>query len=384
VQRNRASRKQAIVLLEKLDAAKQANAEDLFLLVQLYEAVGDQAKARARMLDLLSQGDEPRYLAYCARQLVDRGEVVAARPLIAKLAKLDPQAFSTIELEARALKAENNDRELKTRLQQWLKDHKVDAGRIAGLLEALGHLAEAEELYRKDRESRRPESKLALAAFLGRHGRLADALDECEGALGDCRPEAVAQTSVAILYSGPAGPGDLDRVERLLKALPPQEASQPARLEALAALRNLQGRYDDAEALYRKVLETDTDNLTALNNLAWLLALHSGKPGEALDLVQRAVDAAGELPKLLKTRGVIYLLLDKSALAIADLQEVVAAAPSGSAYFHLARAHHLAHEDRMAKDDWSKAQKLGLASEALHPLERGAYQDLANQLKNVR
>ena len=51
----------------------------------------------------------------------------------------------------------------------------------------------------------------------------------------------------------------------------------------LAAIYCRQGRYDEAEALFRSVLRDDPGNVEALNNLAWELALREpGEPREVL------------------------------------------------------------------------------------------------------
>jgi cellulose synthase operon protein C len=50
----------------------------------------------------------------------------------------------------------------------------------------------------------------------------------------------------------------------------------------LAHVKNLQGRYDEAETLYRQAVEKNPRDTTALNNLAYLLALRGGRADEAL------------------------------------------------------------------------------------------------------
>ena len=74
-------------------------------------------------------------------------------------------------------------------------------------------------------------------------------------------------------------------------------------LSRLASLRNQQGRYAEAEALYRQVLQGDGRNLTVLNNLAFLLTFENGKTAEAMTLINRAIEFAGSLPELLDTRA---------------------------------------------------------------------------------
>ena len=71
----------------------------------------------------------------------------------------------------------------------------------------------------------------------------------------------------------------------------------------LADLRTLQGNYPEAEAIYRRSLGANRDNVEALNNLAWQVALREGSPQEALKLVDRALEIAGPEPDLAGHQG---------------------------------------------------------------------------------
>src|SRR5262249_47253923 len=90
----------------------------------------------------------------------------------------------------------------------------------------------------------------------------------------------------------------------------------------LAALRTRQGRYGDAEAVYRQVLGREPRNTAALNNRSCLLALR-GRADEALTLVGRALAVEGPVPFLLDTRALAYLGKKRSDRAVKDLEEAV-------------------------------------------------------------
>src|SRR5207253_1285205 len=69
-QKTLAHKRQAIEILEGL-TRRQPQAEDQFLLAQLYESLGNWRQAREQMLGLLArQGDNPRYLAHFANSLL--------------------------------------------------------------------------------------------------------------------------------------------------------------------------------------------------------------------------------------------------------------------------------------------------------------------------
>jgi tetratricopeptide (TPR) repeat protein len=141
-------------------------------------------------------------------------------------------------------------------------------------------------------------------------------------------------------------------------------------------LRDVQGKYDEAETLYRESLKKDTAYVPSLNELAWLLALRGQQLDEARELIDRAIELAGPQPSLLDTRAVIELALGQPAKALADLQAVIDMQPAADRYFHLALAHRKLGHTVEAAESLKKAEEMQLRPETLHPLERPAYADL--------
>lgn len=394
---DRQERRQAIPLLERLVEGKTATPEDQFLLAQLYEATGDWPNARKTLLKLLSQpqGDSPRNVAHFALSLVRHEEPQEAQAWLDRLDQRKQGAGAPLPREARAeateakarlLKARGRGREAIEFLTAYAGEEGVSPAAVAGLLESLQEPEAAERLFRRyaeDGKAKRPEAVLTLAQFLGRRQRVTEALDLCEGAWRTCPPAAVAQACLYVLSAGPVTPPQLARVEGWLRAAPkgPQSA---AVLAALAHVESLRGNYAESEAAYRKAIADNAGDprarAMALNNLAFLLALRGGDGPTALDLVQRACKLGGPRPGFLDTRAVVRLAMGDSRQAVKDLEEAVAAAPSASAYFHLARAHAEAQDRQAARRAWAQAKALGLGPAALHPLERTAYDRLASQL----
>jgi tetratricopeptide (TPR) repeat protein len=393
----RHERRQAIPILEKLIDGKAAMPEDQFLLAQLYEGQGDWGRASKAMLKLLSQpqGEAPRYLAHFALGLTRRGELDEAQAWLDKLEKRERGAGAPLpedvrakvtEAKARLLKARGQGREAAALLTAYAEEDRGRAAAVAALLEGLQEPEAAERLYRRYAEGgrdKRPESVLVLAQFLARRQRVPEALDLCEGAWRTCPPAAVAQACLFVVSQGSADVGQLARVERWLRAAEkgPQSAAVAA---ALAHVQNLQGRYDEAEATYRKAIAANARDprarAMALNNLAFLLTLRGGDGPTALDLVQRACQAGGPRPGFLDTRAVVRLKMGDSRQAIKDLDDAVAVAPSASVFFHLAQARDQAHDQSGARRAWEQAKALGLKASNLHPLERTAYDQLARQM----
>ncbi len=145
-------------------------------------------------------------------------------------------------------------------------------------------------------------------------------------------------------------------------------------------MRRLQGRHEDAIALLRQAAEHDKSDSVVRNNLAWLLALQ-GNADEALAAVADAMALRGEEASLLDTRAVAYIAKGKHRLAVKDLEQAVAEAPTASRYFHLARARFGAGNVAAARDALQRGRNLGLAESSIDPLERGEYRQLLAQLE---
>src|SRR5207302_1233544 len=116
-----------------------------------------------------------------------------------------------------------------------------------------------------------------------------------------------------------------------------------------------------------------------MNNLAYLLAYRAEKTAEAMSLINRAIDLAGQVPDLLDTRALIYMKLGTPQRALNDLDNAIQDAPSASLYFHRAQAQRLS--DRIgAIASLKKARELKLDRGSLHALEQPAYDDLLKSL----
>jgi tetratricopeptide (TPR) repeat protein len=351
-------RARAVALLEGLNVRQVLAPDDRLFLAQLYETNRNWPKAREELRNLAAAyAKNPRYLVSYIRSLLRQKEVEEALNSIARLEQLESLyrvgqgGFGSLELRAQAL-------------------------------EARGQGDKAIDLLKAQMEKNiSPDRLLILVGYLARQKRIAEALDFCERAWPVGSPEAVGAASVAVLRSAQPTDDQVTRVERWLLEAKEKNSKAASLLLQLGDLYDLRGRYDEAAKLYRQVLEQEPDNLVALNNLAWLLAHRSGSGGEALVLINRALDAHGPKPALLDTRAMVYLALGQSDRAIADLQEATSDTPSASRYFHLARAHQLANNRKAALEALGKAKSSGLELHLLHPVERVAYRKMLDELE---
>jgi tetratricopeptide (TPR) repeat protein len=354
------------------------------------------------MMTLLAspEGKNPAYHAYYARHLLQRDDVAAAEDQLVKLEQALPDAPLTREIKARVRQAKGRDDEAIAVVREYAQGKDADLAGAALLLESLGqkrnpkgiYTAEAEALYRKYvAQSDKPERFLTLAGFLGRKHAVAEALSCCENALRHkVNPEAVAQVMTSVLREAPSEEKEHGlRVEKILKDMLANTPESISLLICLADLYDLRKRFAEAEVWYRQVLLKESENLVALNNLAWLLAFQqSPAREEALVLANKAIDLVGPSPELLDTRGVIYLMLGQGDRGLKDLEEAIAQSPSPNCAFHLARALAAANKLRDVSQIREEASKRGFDVNQLHPLEKSSLSaadlSLANELSRTK
>jgi tetratricopeptide (TPR) repeat protein len=375
-----AHRREAIGLLEGLPAPSPGAR---FVLARLYQKDGRWPRARVQLLGLLAEdGNNPAYLDYMIRGLLHNKEAAEAQPYMDRLAKLIEPTFAVTDLRARVLHANGQKEEARRLVQQFAGGAGARLDRAARLLEDLDHPAEAEKLYRAHAaDAKQPENVLELALYLGRHKRLAEALDICAVAWTRCRPEAVANASVTVVRAGGATAAQAQQVESWLKAALRRAPQAQGVAMLLAELYEQQGEWDRAMAVYRDVLRPNGRSIVALNNLAYLQALRGGDVDEALRLADRAIELAGPLDELLDTRALVHLKKGQAVQAVKDLQQAMAQARRPVQYFHLAQAQRQAGNRVAAAEAWRQVTRARLSAEAVHALERPAFLQLTEELK---
>lgn len=175
------------------------------------------------------------------------------------------------------------------------------------------------------------------------------------------------------------------RVEKLLVDASKQHPEAIGLTRELAELREMQGNYKEAARLYRQIVSdpkaAPIQKAAAANNLAYLLSVHDNNGDEALPLAEQAIGYFGPTAELLDTRGVAHLARKDFELAIRDLSEAVEDRPNGLKFFHLAWAHHLAGDDKQAKEALDQGDAGGLKDDDISPLERDRLLELRNALK---
>ncbi len=374
---------------------------DRFMLAKLYTQLGERKKVRTTMLELLTTSERSplqlAYLTFFTTWLTDLQDYTEAAIWQTKLEQLQPDAPRTAELQIRILAGKKNLPAAKAALQKLADKPNAQLGAIAQLAERVGLLTEAEEYYKKfevANQAKRPEVVLARAEFYGRNNRLKEAMEICDRAWENCSPLVVAQASISILASGE--PGEIrESIVRVTKKI--DEATQTKGIpkaavqSQMAFLRNLAGDYDGAITIFQSQASADQPGVPgkqaralALNNLAYLMAVHRRQHDDALAQIKVARGLIGDNADLLDTQALVLMHRGTKAdyeEARPLLEGIVAAAPSGVAYFHLALLEKKQNKKAEKLIAWQDANRLLLKASDLHPMERRDYEAMKSELK---
>jgi tetratricopeptide (TPR) repeat protein len=396
----------AIAVLEELLPTGLADQDDRYLLARLYGGRGEWPKAREQYRAIVVQPELKRdaaalnrhtnYLGQYADELLkraqtdaDQEELIEAQDLIDKLKLLRPESADVLALQARLYKAKNEVSKAIELIETAGNRPNLPADtvqKLAAVAEEIGQVDLAERLLKQlAARPDRAEDRLPLIRFLARTGRTGAALDLFEPLWKSAKnPEALVPALLDVLLGEKikAEPAQIDRAAGWLQKTLEQRPNSSIAMLGLGNLRERQGKFPEAEALYRRDIEQGGgDKMVSLNNLAWLIALRDGKLSRtALDLINRAIDRRGPLPELLDTRGVVYLKGGDARRAIEDLKQSVAGAPTAAKYFHLAEAYLADNRKDEGRQSLEKARAAGLTTESLHALEIPSYRQVLEVL----
>jgi cellulose synthase operon protein C len=408
-------REQAIKVLESAVEKNLANAEDRCQLAALEEMNGHWPKALNGYRDLILRTKSARdletlshrhiYLARFASSLLrhhragDDQDLAEAQSLVDDLKQLQPDTLLTLNLQAEVYKARNQRDKAADLIQTAAKRADlapIVVGNLASLAEKLDRPDIAEPLYHRYADLvKSRDGAIALALFLGRIGRVKDALTTCAPLWANPQDVMeVAQVCMKLITASndPLDQVHVDRVGVWLEQAVKQKSDSTFLLAALGNCRERQSRYDDAKTLYERVIKQSPRNAVenkmianSYNNLAWLLTLTGDRGKDALVYINHAIQLEGTLPDYLDTRGIIYLNLKRTQEAINDLEIAVKADASPSRLFHLAQAYLQANNKEKAKQYWKDAMDKKLDQNrfgpgGLHPLEQDAYQKVRGEL----
>jgi tetratricopeptide (TPR) repeat protein len=376
-----AQRSEAIRLFESLSPLAATTPPLMqLLLARLYEAEGQWPRARA-CLNALAQAEEknPAVLRAAVWPLLRHGEVEEAGRLVEQLG--EDQSPEATELRVRVLYACGKKEEALRLLDKYRADREERLPSVALVLESLGENEAAEKLLRRlAANPKQPGGLLLLAGHLARRKQTEAALRLCEQAWGRAQDETVAIMSLNVLRLCPVTDEQKHKTTEKIRAALERNRNALGLLLPLAELESKAGRYEQAMALYRRMLKVQPRNEMALNNLAFLLTLKEGKYEEALKLIEDLLEAVGPVAEALDTRGLIHLGAGRAEQAIRDFQAALRQDPAALKCFHLAQGQNAAGDRLAARAALVRARGKGLKEEAVPLLERPAFRALSKEL----
>ena len=378
-------RGEAVKILERLDAANLLDANEQFLLAQLYLGQHEEQKYQDEMFRLLNlKTRNPQHLAHFVNYWIGHNQLDQADSWLAELKKAEPQGVAALELEARLLDLRKRKPQLLALLEARGREVPDEIGAVADLLNRYGFAKEAELAYKAfaARNPSQPERSLALAQFLARQDRPADALEILKKAWSTCRPEQVAAAALEVFNAPSSGEAEKRQVEAWVAEAVRKRPDASLLASKLGALYIRRGQFDEAERLLRRLMAEHPGNVDAMNNLAWLISLRdSGKAQEAIALIDRAIEVRGESPSLTDTCAAARIQLGQVDRAVEDLLAVRKQSPRNPSFaLHLAWAYHARGQSDRARAQLQEAEKLGLKASRLDPLELAIFQRLRKEL----
>lgn len=261
------------------------------------------------------------------------------------------------------------------------EDRQRIAAGVGDIYSSLKHPAGAEEWYRL-LWNEDPLKYAPLANALQRQGKFSEAIELCSAA---SRVDASVQPYLAlanILVEGKPTAEDFQAAEVILSEGLKRFESDARMLNAVGMVRLLQKRDADAVALFRKVVAASPQSVSALNNLAMLLAENPNDRAEALKLIDKAIAIAGEDSSLLDTKGAILLYSGRSADAVPILESATRDAGADPRHhFHLALAYRDLGKLEGAKQQLETALSRDLATMVLTNMDVQLLAELRTALK---
>ena len=126
------------------------------------------------------------------------------------------------------------------------------------------------------------------------------------------------------------------------------------------------GRYEDAEADLRTILEADPGNAVALNALGYIIATRSDRYDEARTLIEKALAMDPENPAILDSMGWVLFKKGDTEQALDYLIRAWEAFPDPEVAAHLGEVFWKTGDQSQARMIWEK----GLETDPEHPILR--------------
>jgi tetratricopeptide (TPR) repeat protein len=234
-------------------------------------------------------------------------------------------------------------------------------------------------------------AKTSSDVFLTQAALLADdlnwsSLSDRIGDWSDCNPNDVnTLVTLAARLAAAENASAALFAENLLHTIIKHNPDSTAAIFTLAMLMQAAGRTTEADALYRRLLRLQPENVVAINNLAWIMCEEEGNYQQALELAKQGLRKTPDYIDLIDTCGVIYYRLGDHEKAVTDFTRCIELCPANSpalvaSYFHLARTLVAVGHNNGAADNLQKALELSSNIGGLSPTEVAEAKNLLGKI----
>jgi tetratricopeptide (TPR) repeat protein len=392
------SRSRVVAMLREIKQQRGLSPERELHLGHMLNEIDQWQESKKQMDDAI--GRYPDHLGLktaFASMLIGRKEFNEANALISRIATAPENASTVGELRLRLAAAQGNKDEVRQVLTGMTPDLRVVNEQQLNFVRSLVVLADSvgDHEYAlklmQEYARRAPGNELELARLTALYGNIDEGLQMLQGVF-DARMDDVITVALEVLRKRRnEAPEKLDAaVSRMVRAALRDDPESARRLVFEAEMLEVQDKFEESIAAYNKLLARDDVpklvRATALNNLAFILALQSKKP-EDLDLALRSVNQAieiiGPISDILDTRALVYLAGNQYAEAVEDMKLSVMVAPTPSKYYHLAAAQLGAGNQEAAKAAWERAEAEGIAPDKVSQLERDELEEFSKKMETL-
>lgn len=143
-----------------------------------------------------------------------------------------------------------------------------------------------------------------------------------------------------------AADGHMDAARQALASIAAVEPGNRMVTLLMGNVEEKTGNLGKALELYSRVLESDPNNIEALNNAAYLLADYAHKPDEALKYAERAKELSPESPAIDDTLGWVLYKKGLYSAAVLHLEEASTKLKLAVPQYHLSMAYFKAGDHR--------------------------------------
>jgi tetratricopeptide (TPR) repeat protein len=383
--------REAIDLIGKIADQRPLTMGEQTQLSELLEKTGRWEEARSGLMAICSAPNAPpAFIALLVEKLIAHDEIIAARTWLRPLQKQLPNSPATHALQARLALAVNDREAAVAAARQLLpaaEAEGVPRDQVVGLaklLEDLGFAKAADRII-----SRLPEDStdaiFVKVGFLGRQKRPDEALQLLEDHWTKLPLERVLQSAFDVVRHQEDPRSHAARLEAWLTKARREDPGSVMLAVMQAELREIEGRPEEVERIYRDVLARKDSQPQLQAIVANNLAFHLARPetaAEARRLVDSAIAELGPQPDLLDTRGLISLAAGDTKRALEDLREA-ALDPTAVKLLHLACAEFAAGDADAARRTLESARKKKLLPSRLSSSDRQRLEQLTEALKTA-